>query len=75
VIVPEGNMQDMMTFYHRSLFSPAQSTLLNAIANNNLSTMEGLTIANVKSTYQNPSPPPSATSTKNGKTSSRPKTK
>jgi hypothetical protein len=41
-------MQDMMTFYHRSLFRPAQSTLINAIANNNLSTMDGLTIANVK---------------------------
>jgi hypothetical protein len=74
-IVPDGNMQDMMTFYHRSLFSPSQSTLLNDIANNNLSTMEGLTTANVKKYLPKSIPTALGYLDQKQKTSSRPKTK
>ena len=47
-VLPEGNIQEILNFIHKALFSPRQSTLLKAITQGNLATWPLLTKENVQ---------------------------
>ena len=41
-IMPEGNMEEVMTYLHKALGIPKKSTLLRAVKDNNLTTCPAL---------------------------------
>ena len=46
-VMPEGNMEEVMTYLHKALGSLKISTLLRAVENNNLTTCPALTKRNI----------------------------
>ena len=46
-IITESNLQDMMKFLHKALFSPYISNLLEAVKNVHISTIIGTTVNNI----------------------------
>ena len=46
-LIPEGNMEEIMTYLHKALGSPKTFTLLRAVENNNLATWPALTKINI----------------------------
>ena len=47
-IITESNLQDMMEFLHKALFSPFISNLLEAVKNVYISTIKGTTVNNIR---------------------------
>ena len=52
-VMPEGNMEEVMTYPHKYLGSPKTSTLLSAVENNNLTTCPALTTTSIKKCLSN----------------------
>ena len=46
-VMPEGNIEEVMTYLHKALGSPKISTLLMAVENNNLTTWPSLSTRNI----------------------------
>ena len=46
-VMPEENMEEVITYLHKSLGSPKTYTLLRAVENNNLTTWTALTTRNI----------------------------
>ena len=46
-VIPEGNMEEVMTYLQKALGSPKKSTLLRAAENKNLNTWPSLTKTNI----------------------------
>ena len=46
-VMPEGNMEELMTYVHKALGSPKTSTIIRSVENNNLTTWPALTKRNI----------------------------
>ena len=51
VLIPEGNVEEMLIFFMKSLFIPVKSTLIHAIKNGNLATWLSVNMDKVNKNY------------------------